>query len=61
MRTVTYRRLRCEILGAERKTVVRLRDESAISNDVMLRLQRALDLDEQRMATEEDGFGDRFS
>lgn len=55
-RAVIYRRLRYEILKAERQTVVSLRDASAISDDVMLRLQRALDLEEQRLATEEDSF-----
>lgn len=55
-RATTYRRLRREILEAERKTVVELRDRSAISDDVMLPLQRALDLEEQRLAAEEDSF-----
>ena len=54
-RATIYRRLRHEIVNAERKTVVRLRDASAISDDVMLRLQRGLDLEEQRLATEEEG------
>ncbi len=55
-RAATYRRLRHEILDAERKTVVELRDRSAISDDIMQRLQRTLDLEEARLATEEDGF-----
>ena len=55
-RAATYRHLRNEILTAERETVVGLRDSSAISDDVMLRLQKSLDLEEQRLATEEDDF-----
>ena len=54
-RATIYRRLRKEILMAERETVVGLRDASAISDDVMLRLQRMLDLEEQRLALEEEG------
>ena len=54
-RAAIYRRLRHEIVNAERKTVVSLRDTSAISDNVMQRLQRALDLDEQRLAAEEEG------
>ena len=54
-RATIYRRLRKAILTAERQTVVGLRDASAISDDVMLRLQRMLDLEEQRLALEEEG------
>ena len=57
-RAATYRRLRHEIVNAERKTVVSLRDASAISDAVMRRLQRALDLEEQRLATEEESEGE---
>ena len=53
-RATVYRRLRREVVDAERRTVVRLRDQSAISDELMQRLQRTLDLEEQRLATEED-------
>ncbi len=53
-RAAIFLRLRHEIVNAERRTVVGLRDASAISDDVMLRLQRALDLEEQRLAAEEE-------
>lgn len=53
-RAGAYRRLRQEILRAERETVVGLRDGSAISDDVMRRLLRALDLEEQRLTLEEE-------
>ncbi len=53
-RAAVYRRLRCEVVDAERRTVVGLRDESAISDEVMQQLQRTLDLEEQRLETEEE-------
>ena len=53
-RAAVYRRLRREVVDAERRTVVGLRDESAISDDVMQHLQRTLDLEEQRLETEEE-------
>ena len=53
-RAAVYRRLRREVVDAERRTVVSLRDQSAISDELMQRLQRTLDLEEQRLETEED-------
>jgi Na+/H+ antiporter len=41
-----YRRLRLAALAAERHEVVRLRDEEVISDDVMRRVQRDLDLEQ---------------
>ena len=55
-RAAVYRRLRREVVDAERRTVVSLRDQSAISDELMQRLQRTLDLEEQRLETEEDNF-----
>jgi len=53
-RAAIFQRLRNEIVNAERKTVVSLRDQSVISDDIMLRLLRTLDLEEQRLATDDD-------
>jgi len=41
-----YRRLRLGMIAAERKVVVSLRDENAISDDVLRRIQRELDLEQ---------------
>jgi CPA1 family monovalent cation:H+ antiporter len=46
-----YERLRREVLSAERDVVHRLRDEGVISDDVMLRIDRELDLEETRVET----------
>jgi CPA1 family monovalent cation:H+ antiporter len=43
------RRLRVEILRAERRMLVRLRNEGAISDEVLLELERELDLDAVRV------------
>lgn len=45
-----YRRLLGELIDAQRAKVVGLRNEGAISNDVMHRIQRDLDLEEARLA-----------
>ena len=45
-RTETYRRLRLGMIGAERKELLRLRDEDVISDGVMRRIQRDLDLEQ---------------
>jgi CPA1 family monovalent cation:H+ antiporter len=48
-----YRRLLAEILDAERNAVLDLRDQGVISDDVMRRVQRELDLEEVRLEPEE--------
>ncbi|HXX94731.1 MAG TPA: cation:proton antiporter, partial [Planctomycetota bacterium] len=42
----TYLRLRGEMLGAERRAVITLRDQGTISDEVMVEVQRDLDLEE---------------
>jgi Na+/H+ antiporter len=51
--TATYRRLRREMLGAERETVVELRNAGRIDDEVLRRILRELDL-EEAMLTRED-------
>ena len=50
----TLHRLRGEMIAAERRTVVCLRDDNTISDDVLQRIQKALDLEEQRLGMEDD-------
>jgi CPA1 family monovalent cation:H+ antiporter len=50
--TASYRRLRAEMLAAERHTVVGLRDRGVIDDEVMHRLQRELDLEEIQLSGE---------
>jgi CPA1 family monovalent cation:H+ antiporter len=47
--SVDYQRLRRELLEAERSAVVGLRREGRISDDVMHRVERDLDLEDQRL------------
>jgi monovalent cation/hydrogen antiporter len=47
--SVAYQRLRRELLEAERAAVVALRREGRISDDVMHRVERDLDLEDQRL------------
>jgi len=51
----TLRRVRREMVEAERGTVIGLRDDGTISDEVLQRVQQALDLDERRLGLEEDG------
>ncbi len=51
----TLRRVRREMVEAERETVIGLRDDGTISDEVLQRVQQALDLDERRLGLEEDG------
>jgi monovalent cation/hydrogen antiporter len=44
-----YQRLVREVLDAQRRRVVELRNEGAISDDVMHVLERELDLEDQRL------------
>jgi CPA1 family monovalent cation:H+ antiporter len=46
-----YERLRRDLIGIERKVIHELRDQGAISDQVMLRIDRELDLDETRVET----------
>jgi monovalent cation/hydrogen antiporter len=48
-RSIAYQRLRRELLDAERGAVLALRNEGRISEDVMHRVQRDLDLEESRL------------
>jgi monovalent cation/hydrogen antiporter len=50
--TAAYRRLRREMLQAERDVFVRLRDEGRIDDEVLRRVQLELDLEEAMMARE---------
>ena len=49
MRSQDYQRLRRELLNAERGAVVALRNEGKISEDVMQRVTRDLDLEDSRL------------
>jgi CPA1 family monovalent cation:H+ antiporter len=46
-------RLRAEILDAERRGLVRLRNENAISDEVLLELEQELDLEALRIGAAE--------
>ncbi len=48
-RSAAYQRLMRELLRAQRTTLVRLRDEGEISDEVMHRIERDLDLEESRL------------
>ena len=48
-RSLKYQRLVREVLRAQREELVRLRNNGEISNEVMHRLQRELDLEEERL------------
>jgi Na+/H+ antiporter len=48
-RSQDYQRLRRELLDAERRALLELRRNGAISNDVWLRVGRDLDLEDQRL------------
>jgi hypothetical protein len=48
-RSAAYQRLLRELLRAQRKTLVRLRDEGKISDDAMHRIEHDLDLEESRL------------
>jgi CPA1 family monovalent cation:H+ antiporter len=49
----TYRRLRHATIEAERNRVIRLRNQDAIGDDVLERLERELDIEELRLGTGE--------
>ena len=48
-RSAAYQRLLRELLRAQRKTLVRLRDEGEIGDEAMHRIERDLDLEESRL------------
>jgi hypothetical protein len=48
-RSETYQRMAREVLEAQRAAVIALRDDGTISNDVMHRIERDLDLEDQRL------------
>jgi monovalent cation/hydrogen antiporter len=48
-RSLDYQRLRRELLDAERGAIVGLRHDGVINDDVMLRVQRDLDLEDARL------------
>jgi CPA1 family monovalent cation:H+ antiporter len=48
-RSVAYQTLVREVLEAQRAEIVRLRNEGTISNDMMHRIERELDLEDQRL------------
>lgn len=48
-RSLAYQRLVRELLEAQRRAIVRLRNEGAISDDVMHRIERELDLEDSRL------------
>jgi Na+/H+ antiporter len=48
-RSLAYQRLVRELLQAQRQAVVRLRNQGTISNDVMHRIERELDLEDTRL------------
>lgn len=53
-RTARYRRLLREVLDAERAALEDLRDQDIISDDVMRRVGRELDLDEVRLEPDDE-------
>jgi len=48
-RSESYQRLKIELIGAERRTIIDLRNRGIINDDVMRRIQRDLDLEEVRL------------
>src|SRR5207249_3679104 len=48
-RSSAGRRLRQEVLQAERSAVIRLRDQGRIDDEVLRQVERELDLEEQRL------------
>jgi monovalent cation/hydrogen antiporter len=48
-RSVKYQQLVREVLAAQRRAVVALRNQGEISNDVMHRIERELDLEDERL------------
>jgi Na+/H+ antiporter len=49
-----YTRLKQEMIKAERETIIRMRDEGEINDEVLQRIQQDLDLEELRLAQPEE-------
>ena len=49
VRSRAYQRMVREVLDAQRRRVIELRDEGAISDDILHTLERELDLEDQRL------------
>ena len=56
-----YRRLRLEMIAAERPEVIRLRDADHIGDEVLRRVQQDLDLEEVLLTNPEEGAGHDLS
>jgi monovalent cation/hydrogen antiporter len=48
-RSLAYQRVLRELIEAQRGAIIQLRNEGAISNDVMHRIERDLDLEDSRL------------
>ena len=48
-RSVAYQQMVLAVIEAQRLEIVRLRNEGAISNEIMRRLERELDLEASRL------------
>jgi CPA1 family monovalent cation:H+ antiporter len=48
-RSLAYQRLQREVLEAQRRRVVELRNEGRINDEVMHRIERDLDLEDSRL------------
>ncbi len=48
-RTTARNRLRQEVLTAERRAVIRMRDQGHIDDEVLRQVERELDLEEQQL------------
>lgn len=51
---MAFRRLRRALIDTQRDTAIGLRDDGTISDGVLQSVQKALDLEEQRLILEED-------
>jgi hypothetical protein len=49
---MAYQQLQREILDAEREVVIGLRNRGVVNDEVLHRIERELDLEEQRLAGE---------
>jgi monovalent cation/hydrogen antiporter len=57
-RQAAFRRLRHETLSAERRALIALRDQGAISDEVLHRLEQELDVEAMRIGMGERRLGD---
>ncbi len=48
-RAIAYQRLKRELISAERHTIIELRNEGVINDEVMRKIQHDLDLEELRL------------